>query len=256
MRLPTLALATWLVIGIGFLSSISAHAHRSVSPRQNDGDDGRNNASPTVSSLDAVLPSASLRGGVDSSILLSITTSSNQARATSNLPKAPASPPSSPPPNAPQPFDTSMSYALPTECLGFLLGMISNPNFISCLPFSLLLTTSSGFNSRIQAAAQTHNYTYLNDLIAYTGSPQPSADTCDGYMTDFAKDLRRKQNCGSDQSNTGVVMQARRGLGNYHVMRTAATLVHPETGVYCYIDALASSKPDDLYLWKLPSGNM
>lgn len=257
MRLPTLALATWLVTGIGSLPSTSGHSPLPL--RQRNYDARKTSVSPFLAAREEVNDGLSLGAGGgsgSSGIRLSITTSSNSARTTDDLPKAPTTAPTSPPPSAPQPFDTSMSYALQTECLGFLLGMIANPSFVSCLPFSLLLTSSSGFNSRIQAAAQSHNYTYLNDLIAYSGNPQPSGDSCDSAMAGFLKDLEKKAHCGMDKSKTGVVAQARRGLGNYQVMRTAATLVHPETGVYCYVDASASSKPDDLYLWKLPSGNM
>jgi hypothetical protein len=37
-------------------------------------------------------------------------------------------------------------------------------------------------------------------------------------------------------------------------MREAAGLVDPDTGVYCYIEAKASGRPDDLYLWSIPAG--
>jgi len=68
-----------------------------------------------------------------------------------------------------------------------------------------------------------------------------------------------KTNCASELSGSNAIAVAQafqRGLGNYAAMRTAASLVNPKTGVYCYLEAVASERPDDLYLWQLPSGNM
>ena len=46
----------------------------------------------------------------------------------------------------------------------------------------------------------------------------------------------------------------RNGLGNYEVMRGAGELVDPDAGEYCYLQATADGRPDDMYLWSIPAG--
>lgn len=134
--------------------------------------------------------------------------------------------------------------------------MAASEGFNTCLPFSLLLSSSASFKQQVQSAIATGNYTYLNTLLAYTSSPQPAPDTCDQNYTNYLKQLVDKSNCGSDMATKAVIKAARRGISNYAVMRTASSLLDPKTGRYCYLQAVASDKPDDLYLWMIPSGNM
>jgi hypothetical protein len=64
-----------------------------------------------------------------------------------------------------------------------------------------------------------------------------------------------KDKCRADvNGKVPSALSASRGLGNAPVMREAAGLVDPDTGVYCYIEAKASEGPDDLYLWSIPAG--
>jgi hypothetical protein len=37
-------------------------------------------------------------------------------------------------------------------------------------------------------------------------------------------------------------------------MRRAAAITDPDTGKYCYLQAITDASPDDLYLWSLPAG--
>lgn len=128
---------------------------------------------------------------------------------------------------------------------------------MTCLPFSLLLSTSSAYKNQVSAATRTGNWTFLNELLAYTNSPQPSPPSCDQTFKSILTAFADKANCGTDLSGgLAVAKQAQSGIGNYAVMRTASGLVNPNTGVYCYLEALANVKPDDMYLWMLPSGNM
>lgn len=75
-------------------------------------------------------------------------------------------------------------------------------------------------------------------------------------MMDLQDNIGSKANCAGDlgKSNVVVAKEAQIGFGNYDVMRKAAGLVDPDTGIYCYLEAIASSQPDDLYLWALPAG--
>lgn len=153
-------------------------------------------------------------------------------------------------------METNISSSMSTACYTYLLNLLKSADFISCLPFSLLLSASSAYKTQVSAATTTGNFTHLDLLIAYTVSPQPSAEQCDGNYTTYLAQISDKGNCGSDLVNSAVAKQAQRGLGNYAVMRTAAGIVDPDTGVYCYLEAVASSNPADLYLWSLPAGNM
>ena len=174
------------------------------------------------------------------------------------VPVAPTSTPSSPPSPVPTPMDYAVSYALSDSCVLYLSSVLSTKNFTTCLPFSLLLTTSSSYPDLVSSSLSSGNLTTLNELLAYVSSPQPSSETCDAYFETVLSDLTSKKNCGTDLSkpraSLGVGGKFKAGVGNYQVMREAAQLKNPSTGSYCYLEALASETPDDLYLWSLPSG--
>lgn len=174
-----------------------------------------------------------------------------------SLPFAPATAPSTAPSPAPTPLDTSISLALSQKCLYYLSNLIASPEFTACLPFSLLLSSSNGYKSEVATATKISDYTYLNDLLAYVNSPQPSSERCDQLFASYLPQFQDDANCGKDVAQrVPTARQARRGIGNYAVMREAAGIINPSTGVYCYLEAIASPRPDDLYLWMMPSGNM
>ncbi|KAK8864500.1 hypothetical protein IAR55_001750 [Kwoniella newhampshirensis] len=181
----------------------------------------------------------------------------NSNSTTATLPPAPSLIPSSPPAPVPTPLDLSLSHALSSQCMVYLASLLSSASFLSCLPFSLLLTTSSAYSTLVTTALQSGNYSTLNDLMAYTSSPQPSPQQCSSYMTGVMSSLISKSNCGIDlNSGVNVAKEAKLGIGNYEVMRVAESL-KDETdgnGVYCYLQALKEERPDDLYLWQLPGG--
>ncbi|GMK55232.1 hypothetical protein CspeluHIS016_0202880 [Cutaneotrichosporon spelunceum] len=184
-------------------------------------------------------------------------TSTGLPPAPSVLPKAPSSAPTVAPSPTPTPLDTSISSSLSNECMSYLTNLISNSTFLSCLPFSLLLQTSNSYRTQLNDARSSGNYSYLNELIAYASSPAPESEACDQAFAEFAEAVKDRTNCGSDLSRgMPVARQARRGLSNYAAVRTAVGLVNPDTGSYCYLEAVASERPDDAYLWQLPMGNM
>ncbi|BEI85505.1 hypothetical protein CcaverHIS002_0509060 [Cutaneotrichosporon cavernicola] len=186
-----------------------------------------------------------------------VTVTPSLAPPPSVLPKPPSSPPAAAPAPTPTPLDTSISSSLSHECMTYLTNLISNSTFLSCLPFSLLLQTSNSYRTQITNARSSGNYSYLNELVAYAASPAPGSETCDQTFAGFAETMRDRTNCGSDlNSGMPVARQARRGLSNYAAVRTAAGLVNPDTGSYCYLEAAASERPDDAYLWQLPMGNI
>ncbi|RSH87259.1 hypothetical protein EHS25_003168 [Saitozyma podzolica] len=181
--------------------------------------------------------------------------SSSSSNASASLPLRPSAAPASPPSPVPTPLDTSISYALSDSCLLYLTSLLQATTFQSCLPFSLLLSTSSSYAQLVSTATNTNNYTTLNELLAYSYSPQPSGDQCDSYMQGVLSDMGGKSNCQADIAAKKVVaLEAKIGVGTYAVVRQAENLIDPDTGVYCYLEALASDRPDDLYLWSLPQG--
>ncbi|WVQ72629.1 hypothetical protein IAR50_002188 [Cryptococcus sp. DSM 104548] len=175
--------------------------------------------------------------------------------ANTTLPLPPSPVPTSAPSPVPTPLDLSISNAMSSSCMTYLTSLVSSSTFLSCLPFSLLLTTSSAYATLVSTALSSGDYTQLNELVAYTSSPQPSGSVCESYMSGVMTALKSKSNCASDiSSNLAIVKKTKLGVGNYKVMKEAEALVNEETGAYCYLEAIASEKPDDLYLWGLPGG--
>ena len=158
-----------------------------------------------------------------------------------------------PPAPRPPPLDLSISYSLSSPCLLYLSSVLTSSTFTTCLPLSLLLTTSTSYSTMIAHALTTSDFSALNALIAYTSS----TGDCDAYFSGVLSAIGTKANCAVDLSvKTGnaVAEETRTAVGNYRLVREASAITDPDTGVYCYLEAVASDRPDDLYLWSLPSG--
>lgn len=191
---------------------------------------------------------------LDSLVVAGSTIEFNHTRV---IPAPPPTAPTSPPSPVPTPLDLSLSYSLSSSCLLYLTNLLPAANFTSCLPFSLLLTTSTSYSTLVTDSITSSNLTDLDSLLAYVSSPQPSPNECDAFMAAALSDIGEKSNCGADLAArpvNAVANEAQNGIGNYKLMREAAAMTDPETGVYCYLEAVSSSKPDDLYLWSLPAG--
>ena len=151
-------------------------------------------------------------------------------------------------------MDLYVSYSVSTPCLQYITSTLASSNFTSCLPFSLLLTTSTSFADLVQSSLSSGNLSTLNELLAYMSSPQPSWTGCAAYMQETLKELQGDARCGKDLVQGKPLAQALAGgLGNYDIMRDAAGL-RDESGGYCYLEAITAKKPDDLYIWSLPAG--
>ncbi|ORX35798.1 hypothetical protein BD324DRAFT_80651 [Kockovaella imperatae] len=172
------------------------------------------------------------------------------------LPLPPLIAPLTPPTPTPIPMDLFLSYSVSTPCLSYMTSTLSSPLFSSCLPFSLLLTTSTSFANLVKSSLKTRNLTTLNDLLAYTTSPQPSIDTCVSFFQSTLSDLSSDSHCGNDLKDARVLaVEFADGLANYNLMRKAAGLVSEETiGSHCYLEAITATSADDLYFWSLPAG--
>jgi hypothetical protein len=75
------------------------------------------------------------------------------------------------------------------------------------------------------------------------------------YFMGLETSFTEKKNCAADlKARNPSAIEVRNGLGNYEVMRKAGELVDPDQGEYCYLQAAAAGRPDDMYLWALPAG--
>lgn len=251
---------TWLlVVAVGIVLSLAdsayCHAHGSghfpKASRQRHHLQPRPLLSPEQRHDHATL----LLPRSNSTAISSNATNAVEASAEPSVPTRPSTVLTAPPSPVPTPLDLSISTSLSSSCMLYLASLVSSETFLYCLPFSLLLTTSTAYSSIVAKALASGNYTTLNDLVAYTSSPQPSIDQCETFMSGVMTALTSKSNCASDISkNVPVAIKTKWGVGNYRVMREAESLVNKDTGVFCYIEAVASERPDDLYLWGLPGG--
>ena len=180
---------------------------------------------------------------------------SSSASMTVPVPLPPSPIPTSPTSPAPTPMDLFLSYSVSNSCLSYITTTIASPTFNSCLPFSLLLTTSTSYAALVKAAIATGNYATLNNLLAYTSSPLPSADQCLTFLQNSLASLSSKTNCAKDLTDGKPLAQAfQTGLANYDLMRKASLLRVDDMSPYCYLEAVNAASPDDLYLWSLPAG--
>lgn len=169
------------------------------------------------------------------------------------LPTPPATP-TSPPSPVPTPMDLSISYSLSNDCLLYISTFLTTSLFQSCLPLSLLLTTSTSFRDLVKSG-QEDDYATVNELLAYTKSPKPGIKECGDYFKGLEIGFAEKKHCAADlKERNPTAIEIRNGLGNYEVMRQAGRLVDPDKGHYCYLEAVAAGRPDDMYLWSLPAG--
>ncbi|OCF60732.1 hypothetical protein L486_00371 [Kwoniella mangroviensis CBS 10435] len=180
--------------------------------------------------------------------------SSSSNLTSTSLPKAPSSEVTTISKPIPKPLDLSISPSnLSGGCLTYLTSLLSSEDLQDCLPLALLLTTSSAYSSLLSSSIQSGNYTKINNLISYTSSS--AREKCDEYFTSIQSSLSSNKNCGTDLSNKNqVVKDTDIAIGNYQLIKEASKLTDKETGVYCYIESMAATRPDDAYLWSLPSG--
>ncbi|WWC89233.1 uncharacterized protein L201_004151 [Kwoniella dendrophila CBS 6074] len=180
------------------------------------------------------------------------TISNSTSTSTSSLPLPPTTVPTSLSKPIPVPLDLSISNSLSGGCMIFLSSLITNDDFTNCLPFSLLLTTSTSYSKLVSTSIQTGNFSYLNDLLKFTLNPKPSNLQCDNLISSVQSSLLSNKNCGGDNNNP-IIQQTKLSLNNYKLMKTSSSLLNDQSGSYCYLDALYQKKPDDLYLWSLPN---
>ncbi|WVQ80808.1 hypothetical protein IAT38_002915 [Cryptococcus sp. DSM 104549] len=270
MKLPLTAQVLLFASAATSIVEVQAHSHGHGLRERRSGREGHERMSRDLerdlARLDPLPPEVQVAVEATEEVLLpradtsNATTNGTATATTSNgtvitLPLSPSVTPTSAPSPIPTPLDLSISTSLSSSCMIYLASLVSSSTFLSCLPFSLLLTTSTAYSSLVARSLSSGNYTTLNELIAYTANPQPSGGECESYMQGVAGALAGKANCAADVSGkVPVAMKAKLGVGNYAVMKEAEALVNATSGRYCYLEAIASERPDDMYLWGLPGG--
>ncbi|KAK6442098.1 hypothetical protein LTR95_001652 [Oleoguttula sp. CCFEE 5521] len=150
----------------------------------------------------------------------------------------------------PRPFDTSLGNNFTTTtCPAFFNSFLSNQTFQDCVPFSLLLQTSSSFFTTLRSPP-------LLNLLLQTSCSIPSPSTCTSLLSQLATDLQSSSNCGSDlQLQNPQVLQALAGFEAYPTLHSAACLTNAQTGSYCFADAVGNaSAPQSSYVYYLALG--
>lgn len=129
----------------------------------------------------------------------------------------------------PRPFDTTLSTNFTSlSCPSFIETFVANVS--SCVPLSLLLTTSSAFFQSLNSST----------ALATTLAASCSVD-CSATTSALAQEIRRADRCGADLDQGNVVaVEALTGLQNYPMMRTAGC---PSD---CFIAAAENPSPADL----------
>ncbi|WVW84023.1 hypothetical protein I302_106051 [Kwoniella bestiolae CBS 10118] len=247
-----------LVLGL-MMSSASAHGHgirsryRSNDPAKRVYVEKEEVVIPIISPTESGSGSSSVNTNSTSTSKQNLYTRTNSS-SSSSLPKPPSTPPTTLTKPIPKPLDLSISpSALSTGCLTYLTSLLSSSDFQDCLPFSLLLSTSSSYSSMVSSAKSTENYDKLNNLISYTSSS--AMDQCDSYFTSISSSLASNKNCGTDlQNKNQVVKDTKVAIGNYKLLKDLSGLVDEDTGVYCYLQGVRGERPDDAYLWSLGGG--
>lgn len=149
----------------------------------------------------------------------------------------------------PRPYDTTLSPSFSTtSCYNFFINMTQTDAFLSCRPFSLLLTHSQAFIQQVQ-----NNITATNTDTWGTCNTAISPNQCDLNMAWFMSSLR--SSCVADLSDQNTLaVSALIGLQAFDLMRQAACSVDPMTNAYCFVEAVASSDPSSYYFYQLPLG--
>lgn len=136
-----------------------------------------------------------------------------------------------------------------TACPSFFATFLADPTFRACAPFSLLLTTSTGFFQAERAPTSLLPYV----LDASCSAP---LETCTGLMDSLARKIKLQNTCARDWAlGNPLVTEAVDGFNNYRLMRSAACQRSNSTGRYCFADAATKADPSDLYLYYLVSGS-
>ncbi|KAG6916150.1 hypothetical protein DXG01_008202 [Tephrocybe rancida] len=175
------------------------------------------------------------------------TTTSPTAAANAPVPTIPSTAPTLPTP-FPQPYDSDLTQNFSSiTCFNFFANMTAAQPFRTCRALSFLADSSNDFID-----AQT-NLTLLNSIIWGTCNTNTAKDQCISNMAWFADALQTA--CTQDlQDQNQLAVGALQDLRAYSLFREVGCLTDPTANTYCYMNAVRSSDPSDLYFYGLPLG--
>ncbi|KAL7416472.1 hypothetical protein BDY24DRAFT_234858 [Mrakia frigida] len=146
----------------------------------------------------------------------------------------------------PLPFDLTLNLNLTSACLEYFAYFLSSQSFQACRPFSFLFSSSSAFSS----IASRDN---LTDITAVVQATLNSSSSCESLMVGMGTSLGSR--CQADLlAGVPIAKEALTGFQTFAMMKEASALVSSDSGAYCYVEALASDEPADLFLWNLYTG--
>lgn len=103
----------------------------------------------------------------------------------------------------------------------------------------LINTSNAFFNAQRNA---TTVLPYVMDQIC------AAPDSCSGTMEAFANRMQQPDACQADlAAGNALAISALNGFLGYSVMRKAGCLVNPTDSNNCFVDAVASGDPTQLY---------
>ncbi|KAK4151256.1 hypothetical protein C8A00DRAFT_17322 [Chaetomidium leptoderma] len=131
-------------------------------------------------------------------------------------------------------------------CPIFINSFLADPTFKQCYPLSMLFDRSKSFFE-----AQKSLVSITRTLDATCAA---NATSCNQYMAQLAKNLTATENCGVDYKNGhSAVVDAYGAMRAYAPIYSAGCLRDPDTGAYCYANAITNlTNPSTTYFYFLP----
>jgi len=127
----------------------------------------------------------------------------------------------------PQPFDTNVgnNFTQPS-CQTFFNDFLSNQQFQSCIPFSLLLRTSQAFFQASKSATRVTSVQEATCAVDF--------NNCSILMNNLGNSIQSEANCAADyQLQNPLVLQAYEGFLAYQPLYQAGCLRDASDGSYC-----------------------
>ncbi|KAL2164178.1 hypothetical protein VTH06DRAFT_3392 [Thermothelomyces fergusii] len=134
----------------------------------------------------------------------------------------------------------------PSTCPTFIRSFLADPNFKECYPLSMLFDSSRSFFE-----AQRSSVGITRTLDATCAA---NAIFCTSYLNQLAENLTRPENCGTDyEQGQSTVVDIYNAMTAYGPVYSAGCLRDPDTGAYCYANAVTNlTNPSSTYIYFLP----
>ncbi|KAK4239864.1 hypothetical protein C8A03DRAFT_32058 [Achaetomium macrosporum] len=131
-------------------------------------------------------------------------------------------------------------------CPIFINSFLNDPTFKQCYPLSMLFDSSKSFFE-----AQKSLVSITRTLDATCAA---NATFCNDYMQQLAQNYTKPENCGADyERGQPAVVDAYLAMAAYAPVYSAGCLKDPDTGAYCYANAVTNmTNPSTTYFYFLP----